>query len=243
MLGEKKNTDSTYSFNWKVAIWVKQGRITQFNYRDTPQPCLKYFLQGKIQLQQEFPDTILPQVGWGHQEGWFRSRRPLSIQISPDSALLYQRSCSDMYSVCSSVSNCVKHAARFNNFFPSFEEFSAWKLWGAQNSARGAPETPQCQALGFPGWAGSRTTFISQGTERNMFIWEPQFCKSSWIPCCHWKLLDLKKAEMKRKILSLKGTMGKNKICFSNLLFEPISSCRSEFSLFQKLSWSNKTKL
>lgn len=52
MLGEK-NTDSTYSFNWKVAIWVKQGRITQFNHRDTPQTCLKYFLQEKIQPQQE----------------------------------------------------------------------------------------------------------------------------------------------------------------------------------------------
>ena len=57
------------------------------------------------------------------------------------------------------------------------------------------------------------------------------------------KTAGLQKAKAEGKISSFKGTVGGKEICFPNLLFEFVSSRRSEFSLFQKLPYSNKTKL
>lgn len=57
------------------------------------------------------------------------------------------------------------------------------------------------------------------------------------------KTAGLEKAKAEGKNSLFKGMVGMKEICFSNLLFEPVSPCRSGFSLFPKLPCSNKTKL
>jgi len=57
------------------------------------------------------------------------------------------------------------------------------------------------------------------------------------------KTAGLEKAKVEGQMSSFKGSLGRKEICFSNLLLEPVSSCRSDFSLFQKLPHSHKTKL